>query len=419
MLQIRFLLAGGLCSAFAAAAPPPKPNPKKPVDYVAWVNQEWGSSVTSNAADRYAQAFAAYVESGISKETIDAALESWSETDLRAPADWVNANEHCLVLLAEAAKTPGCFFRAASSDGSLMAVMFPNVEKTRSSAKLLAVRARRRIADGETAAALEDLSTLLQFSRHLESQPALIHYLVGLMLGHHAHKTLREAPDHTPNPFNFDSVLQTLRKLDAPPPTPMKTMVCERANYWDILQRFLRDSDGDGLFDHLAVQGLYEGSVKPIKFDDAVKESDDYFTKAASLFTGSHAAATAKAQALDDERTARKGELLSVLAPSFARASVIYRRALAERNGTRVVLGCHAYRAKNKRWPADLSAALPGEPSDIRKDPFSDGDLIYRVTGDEMTVYSVGANGKDDGGKAGPSGKNPLDEVYWPVAQGP
>lgn len=58
----------------AQAADPPRPNLRKPVDYVRWVNEEFGRGITENAAKFYERALSEFSED-------DSLEELTAETD--------------------------------------------------------------------------------------------------------------------------------------------------------------------------------------------------------------------------------------------------------------------------------------------------------------------------------------------------
>ena len=58
-----------------------------------------------------------------------------------------------------------------------------------------------------------------------------------------------------------------------------------------------------------------------------------------------------------------------------------------------------AFRCDHGGYPKTLGELCPTYTAEIPKDPFSDADLIYKPTADGYLVYSVGQNGKDDGGR--------------------
>ncbi len=71
-------------------------------------------------------------------------------------------------------------------------------------------------------------------------------------------------------------------------------------------------------------------------------------------------------------------------------------------------LAIRGYSLDRGHNPAKLADLVPKYLPDVPKDPFSGGQLVYRLTAKGYLLYSVGVNGVDDGGRSsGPSG---LDE---------
>ena len=59
-----------------------------------------------------------------------------------------------------------------------------------------------------------------------------------------------------------------------------------------------------------------------------------------------------------------------------------------------------AYRADHGAYPARLADLARDYVAKLPKDVFNDSELHYRLDGKGYLLYSVGANGKDDGGKS-------------------
>jgi len=64
-----------------------------------------------------------------------------------------------------------------------------------------------------------------------------------------------------------------------------------------------------------------------------------------------------------------------------------------------VTLALHAYQLDHGSYPATLTALVPGYLNSIPDDPFAlNGPLRYRLKGQQYVLYSIGPDGKDDGG---------------------
>ena len=118
----------------------------------------------------------------------------------------------------------------------------------------------------------------------------------------------------------------------------------------------------------------------------------------------------------------KQNALARILSARFSRAYELTVRAEAERRGTMLTLAIHAHHAKHGRWPKSLKKidkrlGLKGLKK-LRKDPFSGKSFKYMVKDGEPLLYSIGVDGKDDGGRHEPDEwggiKGGGDFVFWP-----
>jgi hypothetical protein len=65
-----------------------------------------------------------------------------------------------------------------------------------------------------------------------------------------------------------------------------------------------------------------------------------------------------------------------------------------------VALAIAAYRVDHKKLPAKLDDLVPKYLKVVPRDPYRDSPLTYKSDGRRYLLYSVGADGKDDGGKS-------------------
>jgi hypothetical protein len=59
-----------------------------------------------------------------------------------------------------------------------------------------------------------------------------------------------------------------------------------------------------------------------------------------------------------------------------------------------------AYRGEHKRYPDRLDVLAPRYLAEVPSDLFSGKALIYRLGENGYLLYSVGVNGRDDGGRS-------------------
>jgi hypothetical protein len=92
--------------------------------------------------------------------------------------------------------------------------------------------------------------------------------------------------------------------------------------------------------------------------------------------------------------------MLSLNLPSVTLAIDAEDRATMQFELTKLGFSLAAYRADHGSYPAKLADLTPKHAAEVPKDIFNrDADLHYELKGDGYQLYSVGINGKDDGGQ--------------------
>jgi hypothetical protein len=90
---------------------------------------------------------------------------------------------------------------------------------------------------------------------------------------------------------------------------------------------------------------------------------------------------------------------LKLLLPSLQRISDAERRRHANVRCMAVALAVERYRRKHGEWPESLAKLVPELLKEVPADPFDGRPLRYRQGEDGVVVYSVGPDGRDDGGR--------------------
>jgi hypothetical protein len=90
---------------------------------------------------------------------------------------------------------------------------------------------------------------------------------------------------------------------------------------------------------------------------------------------------------------------LSHALASFQKVRVVGDRTAQCYENTIVAFALARYRQDNGKYPDKLDALTPKYLPQVPKDLFSGGALLYKPNADGYLLYSVGVNGKDDGGR--------------------
>jgi hypothetical protein len=102
--------------------------------------------------------------------------------------------------------------------------------------------------------------------------------------------------------------------------------------------------------------------------------------------------------------------ITSMLTPAEGVASTAEDRWKMQFELTILAFALAEYRAERGHYPAKVTTLVPKYVNEVPKDIFNnDADLHYSREGDGYLLYSVGSNGKDDGGKTWGDAKNGED----------
>jgi hypothetical protein len=102
--------------------------------------------------------------------------------------------------------------------------------------------------------------------------------------------------------------------------------------------------------------------------------------------------------------------LAVLLTPDVHKLGEAHHGFRALQQSTRTALSVERYRLAHGRWPAQLDDLVPVFLPQVPRDPFGQGQLLYRRLKDGVVIYSVGANGTDEGGAVErESGEDPRD----------
>ncbi len=96
-----------------------------------------------------------------------------------------------------------------------------------------------------------------------------------------------------------------------------------------------------------------------------------------------------------------------LLAQAWRKIALAFHRNVAEIRCTVALLASERYRRDHKQWPRSLDDLVPRYLGKIPSDPFADAPLRLRPTKDGIVIYSVGYDGKDDGGNLASNGVKP------------
>ena len=355
----------------------------------------------------------------------------WTAKDYPDVAAWLKANEKPLAVVVEATKRPAYFNPLVSrrEDGEpsfLLGYRLANVQKCREIGTALAGRAMLKLGEGKADAAWDDLMAAHRLARHLTRGATLIEGLVAYAnIAVTANTTLAylERADLT-----AAQMLARLKELQNLPPIGSvadKIDLAERLMCLDSLQmvRSGRGLDGDEKPSEEDLKALdlidwapafrncnkaYDRMTAALRIKDRAEREKEFDAVDKDL-----EAAVKKGRnnvkdiqkAIRDPRLAKKvGEqignvLLGMMAPALRKVQYADDRAQQIVRNLHVAFALAAYHKDNSKYPAKLADLAPKYLKDVPDDLFSGKALIYKPNDKGYLFYSVGMNGKDDGGQ--------------------
>jgi hypothetical protein len=371
----------------------------------------------------------------------------WTAKDYPDVAAWVKANEKPLALVLEATKrsryyNPLVSRRGEDDPSALIGCLLPSVQMCRELASALTCRAMLRLGEGKQAEAWADLLACHRLGRHLSSGATLIETLVSYAIHAIACGTTLTYIEHAN--LTADQYLARLKEIrDLPPLVPIadKIDTGERLMGLDAVQ-MIRSGRGDN---GAKPDPAEEKALAMIDWGAILRAMNVGYDRMAAAMRIKNRAEREKAfDQLDKdlEETVKKHRdadikklikqvgagkvvakqigdvLMGLLAPAIRKVHYAADRTEQIDRNLHVALAMAAYRKAEGRYPAKLADLAPKYLAAVPGDVFSGKELIYKPSENGYLFYSVGANGKDDGGQwfgDEPSGDDPGVRMPRPV----
>lgn len=378
-----------------------------------------------NAAWTYVEAVNAYEDlpSELSEAFEYATYHAWP-TQQPKLAEYLKSpgNQKALTFARKAATMERCqmpYFGAP--DGTIIGVLLPNLSMMRFLAKLLVVDGQRLEAEGRYDDALNDYLACARMGAHVAQGVTLIEDLVGIATWNLAQQRLANLA------LRRDLNVKQLQKLQSALADPKKIVpncahgirqerlvglevvdeLCSRPlalltnlrHLYDLGfgQVNARPRDGWGRLEKRMGQLLLP--------DRAVKEHMGKYYHLL-IVRAEQGPRAARAENLDEDQllvSLPAWDVISrVLLPSLGRATELGWAGEARLHLLRGVVALRLYMLQHEgQPPADLQALAEKLPAGALVDIYS-GDLLrYEPDGTSWLLYSVGPDGKDDGGMPG------------------
>jgi hypothetical protein len=357
----------------------------------------------------------------------------WLARDYPTIAAWLQANEKPLALVVEASQRPVYFspWVSAPADKSPSGAVAPDGNESHQSlTRALATRAMLRTAEKMQLEAWQDLVTCHRLSRLISRGRSLIDSLIALAIESSTIRAdLAYLQNSNLNSQQIRNCMKELRDLQPMTPLAVKIDVAERISSLDTLQGIVRygisQMDGEKVWKPTAAELK---ALRSFDWAPVLRAHNHWYDRwAAAVRFKSRAD---REQALDrieadfkelqleavqaehfakfvlgNEQSERPtGESLAIaligsIAPAVRKVEQTYDRCEQEQRNLDLAFALAAYHIDHGRYPAKLDDMAPKYLAAIPVDIFSGKPIIYKPSANGYLLYSVGPNGKDEGGR--------------------
>ncbi len=366
------------------------------------------------------------------KQLETAQRRPWSKEEFPLLAEWLGANEEPLRLVVEASRRPKFFAPVAGDSRGFVSLLEPiSGMRTRDAAQLLVARAMLRLHEGKTDEAWQDLLACHRLARLMARGPFLISCALASVIEARVFKADAALAQYGKLTAEQARRFQAdLQQLPAAPAMAEVFDAGERMYQLDFLC-LLANSQGDlpqwmgFIHGERWRNALGKLVADPrVNWDDVLRESNasiDQIIEAFRLPTyarqkmalknlddqreaegrgASDPAALAKTLAAGSPRQAVTRHLIRLLfLPSGFNGEAVDPLRTSRLRLAELAFALAGYRSDHGRYPPSLKDLSPAYIAEVPKDPFTGEDLHYRTPGAGYLLYSVGPNGRDDGGK--------------------
>ena len=366
-----------------------------------------------NAAEVYAHAFALFGNRTSKPLHSVATLDKTrplTDAEIEEARALVGQFAEAIRLVREGAERPECRFPIGYDTEPAMAILLPQLRGVQDAERLLGLSCRVNLADGKADAAAMDCLAMFRVARATEKEPFSISMFVEGANFATAARLMRETLDRT------EPSAEALAKFPFPRPE-------EQAR-----RRFARAMRGERCMGIDAFQGVLDGTFQSSGPADGASPPPAPRVRRPMSLTLSPLFLSDFSYYLDtmgrfvdaagrpggDGRERWKGAAGAVraehqhfrftrmisgyLLPSLTGADDGCNRGLASERVALAGIALRRFRIDRGEYPDSPAALVPQYLPAVPKDPFADGDLLYRREGKGFVLYSVGPNGRDDGG---------------------
>ncbi len=360
----------------------------------------------------------------------------WTTTENATLNNWLQANHKALTALREAVKkthyyNPLIPERSDKGSKGIMSSLLPGPQACREIAGAFAARAMLFLGHNQVSDAWEDLLACHRLGRLVGLGGTLIEGLVGMAIEQIACRGDVAFLDRAkPDAKSIEACLKDLRAL---PPMPEVADKIDSSERFSLLDQYKQlDLQGVAYLTAMtdgqpaAPPAFGDNDLAGIDWNPALESVNKWFDRMSAIarekdratrvqkwtqleseirtlkarFDGGVGGTLLKTAKTPAERGQILGDIFtSLMLPAAGKVMDAHDRAFQTHENVIVAFACAWYQRFNNRYPNTLADLAPTYLTQVPTDIFSGHSLIYKQNASGFVLYSVGINGRDDGGR--------------------
>jgi hypothetical protein len=396
----------------------------------AWLKKQKPKSaaVPQNSSDESTNSMTAPAENddGPAFTVVDSAESCpWTTQQIPPLAKWVAENQKPLDQMVEASTRSRCYFPSPSmlmqERAGLIAMLLPGVQSVRTAGRTLLIRAMFHAGEKQGEAAWRDLLAVHRIGRLTAQGKTMVEQLVGMAIDGMARDgTLALLDQQSLTVEQVQKIQRDLVSLEYFNGVANSMDSMERLAYLDTVVQLATQKMpfSDPSFEQLS----YLNHIR-VNWNVALEKGNDFYDRLVKAAQIPQYAARKQALAQFDSEliqlaseAKRPGTLLGGVINPASRSETVASAILAiflpataaameaqDRSNTmldleRLAAALAMYRIRNGNYPDKLDQLVPDVLDKLPVDLYYGKPFVYKRTADGYLLYSMGANGNDDGG---------------------
>jgi len=423
--------------------------PKVTVNYVAEYNRitrPTDYDPNNNAAPYYQKAFDAFVDmpDGLRNPYINwpADFNSAEQTLLE---EWLASNSQAFEYFRIATNKPYYWLeRQARKDNNMLTIMLPELAPFHELTEALIWDAKVKAMKGQFQTAFENILSCYKACSH-KCRPSLLvmEQHVGLGIKQAAVRNALIILDKSKVENKSLKFLQHSLQAEFDKDAYIPDIQAENFFLYDALQRtFIDNGRGTGRLAWRAVKGftalcgrwynfrLYLNCFIGPTRNEMVEQIEQVIATSNQIMTKTpwQVKNEGRDYLREIQDVKKRNFILEIVGVNPESTFHLYHKTRAQTEALIATLAVFRFRTDTEQFPEMLNKLVSsGYLQSVPMDPYSSAPLVYKLTGDNFTLYSVGADFTDDDGVASDtymstskwSSSSPnvfsADIVYWPV----